>query len=85
MSRRLIEEEGLLIGGSSGSIMWGAIEYAKKHNLNENHRVVVVLPDNVRNYMTKFLSKDWMIEKDFIPRTEYDNPERSEEHTLVLA
>lgn len=46
----------MLVGGSAGSTLWGAIEYAKKHNLGENHRIVVVLADNIRNYMTKFLS-----------------------------
>lgn len=59
MARRLIEEEGMLVGGSSGSVLWGAIQYAKEKKLNENHRCVVFLADNIRNYMTKFLSKDW--------------------------
>lgn len=29
--------------------------------------MVVVLADGVRNYMTKFLSKEWMIENKFLP------------------
>ncbi|XP_020904552.1 cystathionine beta-synthase [Exaiptasia diaphana] len=64
MSRKLIREEGLLCGGSSGSAMSAALQAAK--SLGEGQRCVVILPDSVRNYMTKFLSDDWMEEHDFI-------------------
>ena len=59
MSRRLIREEGLLCGGSSGATMYCALEACK--DLKEGQRCVVILADGVRNYMTKFLSDDWMI------------------------
>ncbi|EMP31471.1 Cystathionine beta-synthase [Chelonia mydas] len=49
MARRLIREEGLLCGGSSGSAMSIAVKAAK--NLTEGQRCVVILPDSVRNYM----------------------------------
>lgn len=52
-SRRLIREEGILCGGSSGSAMWAAIEAAK--SLKKGQRCVVLLADSVRNYMSKFL------------------------------
>ena len=65
MARRLIREEGLLCGGSSGATMAAAIEAAK--DLPYGSRVVVVLADSVRNYMTKFLNDDWMQERDFMP------------------
>ncbi|CAO3589697.1 unnamed protein product [Absidia cylindrospora] len=58
MSRRLIREEGLLCGGSSGTAMYAACQAAK--SLKEGQRCVVILPDSVRNYMTKFLNDDWM-------------------------
>ncbi|OLL22448.1 Cystathionine beta-synthase [Neolecta irregularis DAH-3] len=58
MSRRLIREEGLLVGGSSGSAMAGAMQAAKK--LKKGQVCVVILPDSVRNYMTKFLDDEWM-------------------------
>lgn len=38
--------------------------------LETDQRVVVVLPDSVRNYMTKHLSDNWMIEKDFMKAPE---------------
>lgn len=66
MSRELIRKEGLLVGGSSGTIMFGALQAAKELGLGPNQRTVVILPDGVRNYMTKFLSDKWMIEKTFL-------------------
>lgn len=63
MARRLIKEEGLFCGGSSGGCLAGALKYCKEHNLNEKHRIVIILPDNLRNYITKLVSKEWMVEK----------------------
>eukprot|EP00301_Raphidiophrys_heterophryoidea_P011542 c17671_g1_i1.p1 GENE.c17671_g1_i1~~c17671_g1_i1.p1 ORF type:complete len:534 (-),score=124.99 c17671_g1_i1:289-1821(-) len=63
LSRQLIKEEGLLCGGSSGSAIYGVLQAAK--DLDETKRVVVLLPDSVRNYMSKFLDPSWMIENDF--------------------
>jgi len=71
MARRLIKEEGMLVGGSSGSCLYAALEYAKEKGLTAQHRCVVILPDSVRNYMTKFLSKDWMVENRFLSHDEY--------------
>uniref|UniRef100_A0AC34PXZ7 Tryptophan synthase beta chain-like PALP domain-containing protein n=1 Tax=Panagrolaimus sp. JU765 TaxID=591449 RepID=A0AC34PXZ7_9BILA len=64
MARRLIKEEGLLVGGSSGSNMVGAMRQAKK--LTKGQKCVVILPDGVRNYLTKFVSDEWMIKKGFL-------------------
>ncbi|XP_033757822.1 cystathionine beta-synthase-like isoform X2 [Pecten maximus] len=66
MSRRLIREEGLLCGGSSGASMYTAIKAIKDFGLKEGQKCVVVLADSVRNYMTKFLSDDWMSQRDFL-------------------
>jgi len=75
MARRLIREEGLLVGGSSGSAVSAVINYALKNNLNENHRIVVILPDSVRNYINKFLSDDWMVDKGFLSTDIYVDKE----------
>ncbi|MDF1757372.1 MAG: pyridoxal-phosphate dependent enzyme [Legionellaceae bacterium] len=64
MSRRLIREEGLLIGGSSGSAMVGALKAAKE--LSANQKCLVILPDSIRNYMTKFASDEWMKDNDLL-------------------
>jgi len=63
MSRKLIKEEGLLCGGSCGSAMVAALKAAK--NLTKSQKVLVVLPDSIRNYMTKFPNDSWMIENGF--------------------
>jgi cystathionine beta-synthase len=63
MSRRLIKEEGLLCGGSSGSAVACALKAAA--TLEEGQRCVVILADGTRNYMTKFLSDTWMWENEF--------------------
>jgi cystathionine beta-synthase len=67
MSRRLIREEGLLCGGSSGSALSCAIEAVQEAGLKEGQKCVVILPDGVRNYMTKLLSDEWMMERDLLP------------------
>lgn len=64
MSRRLIRDEGLLCGGSCGSAAAAALAIAKE--LPEGKRVVCILPDSVRNYMTKFLNDNWMYEHHFV-------------------
>lgn len=63
-ARRLIREEGLLCGGSSGSAMAGALIAAKQ--LGQGQRCVVILADSVRNYMTKFLNDNWMKDNGFM-------------------
>ncbi|XP_075983100.1 cystathionine beta-synthase-like [Anticarsia gemmatalis] len=60
MARELVRHEGLLCGGSSGTAMCAAIKAAKALNIGEGKRVVVILPDGTRNYMTKFVSDQWM-------------------------
>ncbi|XP_037796596.1 cystathionine beta-synthase-like [Penaeus monodon] len=68
MARRLIKEEGLLCGGSCGAAMHSGMLAAQE--LEAGQRCVVVLPDSVRNYMTKHLSDKWMEERDFISEKE---------------
>ena len=63
LARRLIKEEGLLCGGSSGSAMYAALKEATK--LGKDKNCVVLLPDGVRNYMTKFIDDKWMAENRF--------------------
>uniref|UniRef100_A0A8C5SU50 CBS domain-containing protein n=1 Tax=Laticauda laticaudata TaxID=8630 RepID=A0A8C5SU50_LATLA len=69
-SRMLIREEGLLCGGSSGSAMSVAVKAAQE--LKKGQRCVVILPDSVRNYMSKFLSDKWMIQKGFMKEEDDD-------------
>jgi len=64
MARRLIREEGLLCGGSSGATMACAVQAAK--DLKPGQRCVALLADGVRNYMTKFLDDQWLADRDII-------------------
>ena len=70
MARRAIKEEGLLIGGSAGLALAGAIKFCK--GLSEDKRVVVFFNDGIRNYMSKYISDDWMVENNFMSNEEYD-------------
>jgi cystathionine beta-synthase len=63
MARRLIRQEGMLCGGSSGSAVWAAKKVAEQ--MGPGKRIVVLLPDSVRNYMTKFIDERWMKENGF--------------------
>lgn len=65
-----MKEEGFLCGGSSGTALAGALKAIKDLNIGEGKRVVVILPDSIRNYMTKFLNNDWMYESGFITEDE---------------
>ncbi|EAA30070.1 hypothetical protein GE21DRAFT_4996 [Neurospora crassa] len=60
LARRLIAEEGLLVGGSSGSAMAAMIRAVKDYNLGKDDVVVVVLPDSIRSYLSKFADDDWL-------------------------
>ena len=66
-ARRLARVEGLLVGGSSGSTIAGALVYAK--SLEAGARVLTVLPDSGRSYLSKFLDDNWMIEHGFLERS----------------
>jgi cystathionine beta-synthase len=67
VARRLAREEGLLVGGSSGSTIAGALVYAQ--GLDANARVLTILPDSGRSYLSKFLDDNWMIEHGFLERS----------------
>ncbi|XP_060528636.1 cystathionine beta-synthase isoform X2 [Cylas formicarius] len=71
MARRLIREEGLLCGSSSGAAVWAAVQAAK--DLKEGTNVVVILPDSIRNYITKFVSDQWMEARGFLPCVNTEN------------
>jgi cystathionine beta-synthase len=67
VARRMAREEGLLVGGSSGSTIAGALVYAQ--GLDADARVLTILPDSGRSYLSKFLDDNWMIEHGFLERS----------------
>lgn len=62
-ARRLAREEGLLVGGSSGTAVAAALKFAQR--LKETKYIVVLLPDTGRNYLTKIFSDSWMQKNGF--------------------
>jgi cystathionine beta-synthase len=66
-ARALARDEGILAGGSAGSTVWGALDYARRLG-NPDARILTVLPDSGRSYMSKFYDDNWMIEHGFLER-----------------
>jgi cysteine synthase A len=57
MTRKIIREEGILAGISSGAAMWAAIEVAKRRQ-SDNKNIVVVLPDTGERYLSTWLFQE---------------------------
>ncbi len=62
MTRFLAREEGIMAGGSSGSVLVGAVKYLKRNDITDKN-ALVILPDTGRNYLTRLYDDDWMEEK----------------------
>lgn len=65
MARRLSKEEGLFVGWSCGSAVFGALEYAKQH-LKEDDVMVIILPDHGTRYLGKIYNDVWMRDHGFL-------------------
>jgi cystathionine beta-synthase len=67
-ARDLIRHEALLCGGSSGSNLAGALKWIRSQPRESlvGKKVVTILPDSSRNYMSKFLDDNWMMDKGFM-------------------
>jgi cystathionine beta-synthase len=65
-ARRLARDEGLLAGGSAGSTVWAAVEVARR--LGPEAKILTLIPDSGRSYMSKFYDDNWMLEHGFVER-----------------
>jgi cystathionine beta-synthase len=63
VARRLVREEGLIVGGSSGSAVAGLIKWAKDQHRSLN--IVTILTDTGTRYLSKFLNDGWMRDAGF--------------------
>jgi cystathionine beta-synthase len=76
MARRLIRDEGLLCGGSSGSAVAGAIKFAERIKkereaagiTGEPYKVLIIIPDSSSRYLSKFLNDEWLKDAGLIER-----------------
>jgi cystathionine beta-synthase len=68
MARRITREEGILVGGSSGTAVVAAVEVARE--LGPDDVVVVILPDTGRNYLSKLYSDAWLLQYGLTERPE---------------
>jgi cystathionine beta-synthase len=66
-TRRLVKEEGIFCGGSSGTAVAAAARYAR--GLSPDHLVVVILPDSGSRYLSKVFDDKWMRENGFLEFT----------------
>ena len=63
-ARRVTREEGILIGGSSGTAMFAALEIAKE--LDERALILVLFADSGRSYLSKIYNDEWMRQNGFL-------------------
>lgn len=57
MGKRLGQTEGILVGISSGAVLWAALQLAKRRE-NEGANIIVLLPDTGERYMSTSLFDD---------------------------
>ncbi|MHB0965679.1 MAG: cystathionine beta-synthase [Bellilinea sp.] len=78
MARRLVREEGIFAGGSSGSAVAGLLKSKIVHGLKPDQIAVVILPDTGNRYLSKLFDDNWMRENGYLPAS------RSEDTVAAL-
>lgn len=66
MTRRIVKEEGLLVGGSGGTAVVAALEVAA--GMGAEDVMVVIVPDSGRSYISKIYNDAWMLQNGFMDR-----------------
>src|SRR5918992_3676324 len=74
MTRRLMREEGLFVGGSCGMAVVAAVRAARR--LTDDAVLVVLLPDTGRNYVSKVFHDDWLLENSEVTPEDLERPFR---------
>jgi cystathionine beta-synthase len=78
-ARQVARQEGILLGGSSGTALTAAFKYAMR--CSPHDEVVVLCPDTGRNYLSKMYDDFWMAQNGFLDLT----PERTTAGDLLTA
>lgn len=63
-ARRLVREEAIFVGGSSGAAIAASVQHAQ--SLTPDRLVVVILPDSGSRYLSTFYDDQWMQENGFL-------------------
>ncbi len=84
-ARRLIREEGLLVGGSAGSAMACLERTCQDLKLGPDDAVVVILPDSIRSYLSKFVDDDWLAANDLLPTSPPLTPDEEKSNGIPQA
>ena len=66
MTRRLVREEGIFCGGSSGSAVAGLLKSRVVRALKPGQIAVTLLPDSGNRYLSKVFDDNWMVENGFM-------------------
>ncbi|MDH3709719.1 MAG: pyridoxal-phosphate dependent enzyme [Cyclobacteriaceae bacterium] len=72
MTRRMAREEGLFVGWSCGSAVYGALEYAREH-MEKHHTMVIILPDHGTRYLGKIYNDNWMKDHGYVESIDFAN------------
>lgn len=70
MTRRLAREEGMFVGWSSGSAVYGGLEYAREH-FTDKDIMVIILPDHGTRYLAKIYNDSWMKDHGYLESREF--------------
>jgi cystathionine beta-synthase len=82
-ANRLAREEGILAGGSCGTALIGAVQLAEE--LGPDKRVMVLLPDSGRGYLSKVFNPEWLLSNGMISQDEAAELTPNEAHELLAA
>jgi cystathionine beta-synthase len=63
-ARRIARQEGILLGGSSGTALSAAFRYAQR--CTPEDLIVMLCPDTGRNYLSKMYDDAWMAQNGFL-------------------
>lgn len=63
-ARRLVKEEGILGGGSSGAALWAVLQVARRLPPRDRPaRIVTVFPDGAGRYLSSIFNDAWLAER----------------------
>ena len=70
-ARTLVQQEGILAGASTGTLLAGALKYCQEQTVPK--RVVTFACDSGNKYLSKMFNDYWMIEQGFLTRPKAGN------------